>query len=97
MKVIARAGLKLPIKGVAFSNQEIGLEIERELPDDSTLDKTMSELVEGVVARYIALLEKELQDSQSDLLEKLQLKLAGEYEEKLTEARDIIAKLKGKN
>ena len=74
MKVIARAGLKLPIKGVAFSNQEIGLEIEKELPDDNGLDDTMSDLVEGVVARYIGVLEKELQDSQSDLLEKLQLK-----------------------
>lgn len=95
MKVTIKSGLKLPIKGVAFSNQELGLEVEQEIDDGNyeSLEKELSEVVKKMVDKYTAMLEEELASNQGDLLAKLQIQIGKDYEDKLDKARDMIIKL----
>lgn len=96
MIIKPRFYLKAPIQRVPFSNEEVGLEVEREVPDDDW-EKTysiMSEQMKLMTNEYMEKLASEIEDGQSKAIEKLQIELAKTYEEKLDKASKEIFKLR---
>lgn len=95
MKVTVVAGLKLPVGGIKYSNEELGITIEKKgVPDDKweEVETHVRQVIKRIVKDYILELEESVQ-TDPEVLEKLQFRLAEEYETKLTKARDMIIKL----
>lgn len=96
MIIKPRFFLKAPIKGVQFSNQEVGLELEYEVSNDDWEEvySTLIKQLKLVANEYKEKLEAEIEDTQTGVMEKLQVELARTYEDKLKKASEEIYKLR---
>lgn len=99
MIVKPRFGLKAPIEGVSFSNEEVSLELEFETQDGDweAVEEQLSKQVKAVTKKYFQKLAEEIDDGQSKVIEELQVKFEEEYGEKLRKAKEEIVKLKREN
>jgi len=88
MVIKPRFFLKAPIQGIPFSNEEVGLEIEYDVSDGDweEVDSILMKQMKLVSKEYMDKLASEIEDGQSKVVEKLQIKLAEEYEDKLKKA-----------
>jgi len=96
MIIKPRFFLKAPIKGVQFSNEEVGLEVEYEVSNDNweEVSSTLMKQMKLITSEYKEKLEAEIGDTQSGVYEKLQVELAKTYEDKLKKASEEIYKLR---
>lgn len=96
MVIKPRFFLKAPIKGVQFSNEEVGLELEYEVSNDNweEVNSTLMKQMKLVANEYKEKLEAEIEDTQTGVMEKLQVELARTYEDKLKKASEEIYKLR---
>lgn len=97
MRVLIRFGLKAPIKGVPFSNEEVSLEVEdTEIgkEDWGAVQSLMKEQAKVIVKDYLDKLSSEISEGQSEVVQKLQVELAKTYGDKLEKATKEIYKLK---
>lgn len=96
MKLRTWFSLKAPIQGVSFSNEEVGLEVETEVEDKdwATTKELLTEQVKAITKDYFDKLASELEDGQSEVIEKLQVEMSKQYEDKLKLASKEIYKLR---
>ena len=96
MVVKPRFFIKAPIEGVSYSNEEVGLELEFNAEDNNweEVHSTLMKQMKLVSKDYFDKLSEEVQSGQSKVIEKLQIKLAEEYEDKLKLASEEIHKLR---
>jgi hypothetical protein len=96
MVIKPRFFIKAPIEGISFSNEEVGLELEFDTSDEDweEVHRTLMKQMKLVANDYFDKLQAEISDGQSEVLSKLQVKLAKEYEVKLKKASEEIYKLR---
>ena len=99
MVVRPRFGIKAPIEGVSFSNEEASLEIEFEANDNDweVVEEQIYKQVKAIAKKYFDKLAEEIDDGQSKVVEKLQVQFEKEYGDKLRDAKEEIIKLKENN
>lgn len=89
-------GVKAPIKGVSFSNEEASLGLEFEVADNDwvAVEEELYKQVQAVAKKYFNKLAEEIEEGQDNLLDKIKVELSKEYEEKLELAKAEIIKLR---
>ena len=91
------AGIKMPIKGVQFSNIEFSLTIDKEVVEDENLDNiydTLSELMEMVVKEYHGRLSDMIESASEEVSNTARLEIEKEYKDKIELAKTEIIKLR---
>jgi len=97
MKITSRFVLKAPIKDIPYSNEEVGLEIESdeiEQGDWTAVKALMLTQMKEIVNDYINKLSDEVLKGQSSVVEKIQVELAKQYEDKLAKASKEVYRLR---
>lgn len=97
MIVRPRFGLKAPIAGVQFSNEEVSIELEFDTKDNDweKVREELQKVEKGLVSEYFIKLKEEIKDGQGKVIDELKIAISKEYDDKLKLARDSIIKLEG--
>jgi hypothetical protein len=95
-QIYVEAVYKEPIEGIPFSNLGLTVGISKYINEGEVaeeLDKTIQRLVK----EYFDRLATEIKDTRNDLIDKVRVEIAGEYDAKLDLAKDMIKELREEN
>lgn len=95
VQISANASMKDRINGIDFTSQGVEVWATKLIDekDEERLDKMLDEQIDRLVVRYYERLAKEITRTRNELVDKLRIELANEYEVKLKKAKEMIVDL----